>query len=85
MTRRDKAGRAPSARFADLKFVSATNGASSFDSYAGCVSLINAFLAEYVRRTPNRVRKRYQVQEAVFRHFDIFTWQDRRPAHPGVP
>jgi len=73
---------APPARFADLRFISATSGASSFDSYVGCVSLINAFLAEYVRRAPEMVRKRYEVQEALFRHFDIFTWQDRLPAHP---
>jgi len=73
---------APPARDADLRFISATGGASSFDSYAGCVSLINAFLAEYVRRAPETVRKRYEIQEALFRHFDIFTWQDRLPAHP---
>jgi len=73
---------APPARYADLRFISATGGASSFDSYAGCVSLINAFLAEYVRRAPETVRKRYEIQEALFRQFDIFTWQDRFPAHP---
>lgn len=73
---------APTARYAGLRFISATGGAASFDSYAGCVSLINAFLAEYVRRAPEAVRKRYEIQEALFRHFDIFTWQDRLPAHP---
>lgn len=73
---------APAARHADLRFISATSGAAPFDSYAGCVSLTNAFLAEYVRRTPEAVRKRYEMQEALFRHFDIFTWQDRLPAHP---
>lgn len=73
---------APSARYADLRFLSATGGAATFDSYAACISLVNAFLAEYVRRAPEKVRKRYEIQEALFRHFDIFTWQDRLPAHP---
>jgi len=73
---------APSAQYADLRFLSATGGASTFDSYAGCIALVNAFLAEYVRRARETVRKRYEVQEALFRHFDIFTWQDRLPAHP---
>jgi DNA-binding MurR/RpiR family transcriptional regulator len=73
---------APAARYADLQFISTTGGASSFDSYAGSISLINAFLAEYARRAPEMVRRRYEVQEALFRHFDIFTWQDRLPAHP---
>jgi len=75
---------APQAPLADLRFVIATRGASSFDSYTAATSLINAFLAEYVRLAADSVRKRYEVQEALFRHFDIFTWQERLPvgSHP---
>jgi DNA-binding MurR/RpiR family transcriptional regulator len=70
---------APSARFADVKFVAATRGASSFDSYAAAISLVNAFLAEYIRLTPASVRARYGLQEALFRHFEIFTGHDGLP------
>lgn len=70
---------APTAGFADFKFVIATRGASAFDSYTAGTSLVNAFLAEYVRRAGETVQERYRAQEALFRHFEIFTWQDHPP------
>jgi DNA-binding MurR/RpiR family transcriptional regulator len=75
---------APLTPLADLRFVIATRGASSFDSYTAAMSLVNAFLAEYIRLAGDSVRERYEVQERLFRHFDIFTWQDRLP-HPSRP
>jgi hypothetical protein len=69
-----------------VKFVAATRGASSFDSYAAAISLVNAFLAEYIRLTPASVRARYALQEALFRHFDVFTWHEKLPngSSPGM-
>jgi DNA-binding MurR/RpiR family transcriptional regulator len=68
---------APVTPLADRRFVIATRGASSFDSYTAGMSLVNVFLAEYIRRAARWVRKRYEVQEALFRHFDIFTWHEK--------
>ncbi len=74
---------APQAPLADLKFIIATRGASSFDSYTAVTSLINAILAEYVRLAADSVRERYAVQEELFRHFDVFTWHERLPGGPA--
>lgn len=75
---------APSAPLADLRFIAATRGASTFDSYTSAIALVNAFLAEYVRRAPGIVQRRYEIQETLFRHFDIFTTHERLPGAPGA-
>ncbi len=63
---------APLVPYADLTFTVATRGVSWFDSYTAGVALINALLAEYVRRAGNSARERYAIRERLFRHFEIF-------------
>lgn len=75
---------APLTRFAEVKFSVATRGASWFDSYTAGMSLINALLAEYVRRAGEAARERYAVREELFRHFEIFTGRVELPAEPST-
>jgi DNA-binding MurR/RpiR family transcriptional regulator len=70
---------APLVRFAELKFIVATRGASWFDSYTAGVSLVNAVLTEYVRSVGSSARERYAVRERLFRHFEIFTSHEELP------
>ncbi len=75
---------APLVPYADLKFTVATRGASWFDSYTAGVSLVNALLAEYVRRAGNSARERYAVRERLFRHFEIFAGREELPGEAEI-
>jgi DNA-binding MurR/RpiR family transcriptional regulator len=66
---------APTVKLADVSFRVETRGASAFDSYTAAVSLINALVAEAVRHLGCCARKRCERMEAVYRHFDVWSWQ----------
>jgi DNA-binding MurR/RpiR family transcriptional regulator len=70
---------APLIPYADLRFTIATRGVSWFDSYTAGIALINALLAEYVRRAGNSARDRYAIRERLFRHFEIFAGREELP------
>jgi hypothetical protein len=53
-----------------------TRGSSAFGSYTAAVSLINALVAETVRRLGPNARERCERMEAVYRHFDVWSWQN---------
>jgi DNA-binding MurR/RpiR family transcriptional regulator len=74
---------APLVRFAELKFIVATRGASWFDSYTAGVSLVNAVLTEFIRSVGSSARERYAVRERLFRHFEIFTSHEELPTPQG--
>jgi len=70
----------PLVPLAELTFTVATRGASWFDSYTAGISLINAFLAEYIRLAGDSARERYAIRDRLFRQFGIFTGHEGLPA-----